>query len=506
MLWVLAKRGLLTPGPPGKVAAQLNALRRWGFSVAGELRAAADRSPDKLAVIDESGSMTYRQLQRRTEALALALRARHGIGASSRIGVLGRNHGGMIVAMAAGVALGAEVVLLNPALSAASVAAVAREQGISLVLADTDLAELVAGLPTLNESAMDQLVRTAPPGRLEPPARAGRLIVLTSGTTAAPKGARRRTPTSLAPLASVLDRIPLHVGDRVLIAAPLFHTWGLAGLQMCLALRATMVLRRKFDPAATVAVMERLECDGLVAVPVMVQRLAEAVPHPAIRPKVVAVSGSALPGGLATRFMDAYGDCLYNLYGSTEASWVSIATPSDLRTDPRTAGRPPLATLVEIRSPSGAAVAPGETGEIFVRNGLLFEGYTSASASDVTGMLGTGDLGHFDADGLLYVDGRADDMIVSGGENVFPRPVEELIAGLPQVREVAVIGVGDAEFGQRLAAYLVLHEGETLNPDEVREYVRHYLARFCVPRDVVFLPDLPRTATGKVIPRLLPRS
>ena len=116
-------------------------------------------------------------------------------------------------------------------------------------------------------------------------------------------------------------------------------------------------------------------------------------------------------------------------------------------------------------------------------------------------MLGTGDLGHVDADGLLHVNGRADDMMVSGGENVFPRPVEELLAKLPQVREVAVIGVPDPEFGERLAAYLVLHPGRELDADEVREYVRHYLARFSVPRDVR-LPqrELPRTATGKVHP------
>jgi acyl-CoA synthetase (AMP-forming)/AMP-acid ligase II len=502
-LWVLAKRGLLNPGAPGRVSAQLNALRKWGFSIAGELRAAAERSPGAIAVIDEQRTVTYGELWGRTAALALGLRARHGIGGRSRIGVLGRNHAGLVTWMAAGVALGAEVVLLNPSLSAAAVATVAREQNLSLVLADADLAELVAGLPTLVESSIDQLVRSGPPGELPPPDKAGRLIVLTSGTTAAPKGARRRTPTSLSPLASILDRIPLHVGDRIFIAAPIFHTWGLAGLQTALALRATMVLRRRFEPAATVEAMGRLGCDALVAVPVMLQRLAEAVPDPGIRPRVVAVSGSALPGGLATRFMDAYGDCLYNLYGSTEASWVSIATPEDLRRDPRTAGRPPIGTKVEIRSPAGEPVPRGEVGEVHVRNGMLFEGYTFGAPSTIDGLLGTGDLGHFDDDGLLYVDGRADDMIISGGENVFPRPVEELISGLPQVREVAVIGVPDGEFGQRLAAYIVLHQGESLGADDVREYVRHYLARFCVPRDVFFLSELPRTATGKVIPRLL---
>jgi acyl-CoA synthetase (AMP-forming)/AMP-acid ligase II len=532
VLWVLAKRGLLNPGPPNRIMAQLSTLHRWSWSLAGEMRSAADRSPDRIATIDADSprtQWTYAELWGRAEALALALRVRHGIGAGSRLGVLCRNHSGMVAAMVAGSALGAEVVLLNSALSAAAIDAVVHDQRIELVLADNDLIELIPGrrsrhaadhagvavdrpvfdealqpaLPTVTESGMERLIREAPPGSLEPPSRPGRLIVLTSGTTAAPKGARRRNPSGLGPLASVLDRIPLKVGDRICVAAPLFHTWGLAALQIALGLRATVVLQRRFEPAATAKVLDDEGCDGLVAVPVMLQRLIDGDAVPMNRPRVVAVSGSALPGGLATRFMDIYGDCLYNLYGSTEASWVSIADPEDLRQDARTAGRPPLGTKVEIRSATGQPLPPGEVGEIHVRNDMLFEGYTSQQESTPDGLLGTGDLGHFDVNGLLYVDGRADDMIVSGGENVFPRPVEELIAALPQVREVAVIGVTDATFGQRLAAYLVLHDGEHLDPDAVREYVRHYLARYCVPRDVVFLPELPRTATGKVIPRLL---
>ncbi|NUS57294.1 MAG: AMP-binding protein, partial [Streptomycetaceae bacterium] len=507
VLRTLARRKVLNPASPARVVRQLNALRRWGFSLAGELRSAADRSPEHAAVIDSTPGgpdrmTTYRELWGRTEALALSLRARYGIGVGSRIGVLARNHAGMIVSMAAGSALGAEVVLLNPALSAAAIDAVVHDQKIELVLADNDLVELIPGIPALTETNAERLI-AASPGDLQPPARPGRLIVLTSGTTAAPKGARRRNPSSLSPLASVLDRIPLRVGERIFVAAPLFHTWGLAALQISLGLRATLVLQRKFEPHATVRAVEHYACPGLVAVPVMLQRLLETGIVPDPRPRVVALSGSALPGGLATHFMDVYGECLYNLYGSTEASWVSIATPADLRTDPRTAGRPPLGTVVEIRSHDGRVLDAGQVGEIHVRNNMLFEGYTAQREATPEGLLGTGDLGHFDTDGLLYVDGRADDMIVSGGENVFPRPVEELIAQLPQVREVAVIGVEDPSFGQRLAAYIVLHPGERLDPESVREYVRHYLARFCVPRDVVFLPELPRTATGKVIPRAL---
>jgi acyl-CoA synthetase (AMP-forming)/AMP-acid ligase II len=316
------------------------------------------------------------------------------------------------------------------------------------------------------------------------------------------------------------------VNERILIAAPIFHTWGFAALQIALALRACIVLQRKFDPVRTVQVVEQLRCGAMFAVPIMLQRLMEARQVPAHPPRIVAVSGSALPGGLATAFQDTWGECLYNLYGSTEASWASIATPRDLRRDPGTAGRPPHGTRVVILDPHGRPVPPGHIGQIYVGNEMLFEGYTrTAGRSGLAsrrgsrfsrpdaaegdgrdlrdGLLGTGDLGHVDEHGLIHVDGRADDMVVSGGENVFPRPVEDLIARLPQVREVAVIGVPDAEFGERLAAYVVLHPGQVLDADEVREYVRHYLARFSVPRDVHFLRELPRTATGKVIPRLL---
>lgn len=508
----LARRGLLKPGSPNRVADQLNTLRRWGFTLAGELRAAEARDPHRIAIIDEQrGPITYRQLMHRAQRLATALGATRGVGPGVRVGLMCRNHAGLVEAMVACSLLGADAVLVNTALSAPQLTAVAEQQQLRLLLHDREFAPTAAAAACerLDESVAEALIGDASSQqRWHDVNRAGRTIVLTSGTTGAPKGARRPTPKGFGPLVSIIDRIPLHVGERILISAPLFHTWGYAALQLALAMRATVVLQRRFEPAATVQALDAHGCTALFAVPVMLQRLVEAGAVPARPPRIVAVSGSALPGGLATRFMDGWGDCLYNLYGSTEASWASIATPTDLRRDHRTAGRPPHGTRIAILDPTGRPLPRGEIGEIHVGNEMLFEGYTRGpgdpSATGVRGgLLGTGDLGHLDADGLLHVDGRADDMVVSGGENVFPRPVEELLAQLPQVREVAVVGVPDSQYGQRLAAFLVLHPGQALDADEVREYVRHYLARFSVPRDVHFLPELPRTATGKVIPRLL---
>ncbi|MEV6848993.1 AMP-binding protein [Actinoplanes sp. NPDC051411] len=550
----LARRGLLHPGPPSRVLRQLLELRRWGFGLPGELRQAAARNPGRVAVIDDDGFLTYAALLDLSQRLTAVL----DVEAGDRVGLLSRNSAAMVAAMVAVASAGADPVLLNTGLSAPQLSTVARDQGLRLILHSRDftpagvparcLDDLVApppssGLtpppplaPSLRPPAPSPLASgltppapsplasgltppapsplasgLTPPARpplasgLTPPARPGRTIVLTSGTTGLPKGAQRPTPGGFGPLASIIDRIPLRAGDSMLIAAPLFHTWGLAGLQIALALRATVVLRRRFSPADAIQAMIRERCSALIAVPVMLQGLMELPPGDQPPLSVVAVSGSALPGGLAIRFMDRYGDILYNLYGSTEASWASIATPADLRAAPGTAGRPPHGTRIAVLDPDGRPLPPGEPGRLFVGNEMLFEGYTNGAGKETRdGLLATGDLGHVDDAGRVFVDGREDDMIVSGGENVFPSEVENLLADLPGVREVAVIGVPDPTYGQRLAAYLVRRPGVSLDADAVRDHVREFRARFCVPRDVVFLDALPRNATGKVLKRELP--
>jgi acyl-CoA synthetase (AMP-forming)/AMP-acid ligase II len=281
-------------------------------------------------------------------------------------------------------------------------------------------------------------------------------------------------------------------------------------LQAAIPLRATIVLRSRFDPEQTLRTIEATRATALVAVPVMLQRILD-LPETVRRGydtsslRIAALSGSALPATLATAFMDEFGDILYNLYGSTEASWVTIATPADLRAHPDTAGTPPPGTKVAILDEAGRPVPPGTTGRIFAANELLFAGYTSGETREMRdGLMSLGDVGHLDADGRLFVRGRDDDMIVSGGENVFPAAIEEVLEKLPQVREVAVVGVPDDDFGQRAAAYIVLRDGETLDADAVRAHVREHLARFAVPRDVHFLDALPRNATGKILRRALP--
>ena len=298
--------------------------------------------------------------------------------------------------------------------------------------------------------------------------------------------------------------------ERTLIAAPLFHAWGLAQLILGIGLSSTVVLRRRFDAEDTLRAIDEHGATGLIVVPVMLQRILDLGPkvigrYDTASLRVIAASGSALAGELATRVMDEFGDVLYNFYGSTEVAWATIATPEDLRAAPGTAGRPPRGTVLRLYDADGGEVAPGETGRIFVGNELVFDGYTGGGGKAVIdGLMSSGDVGHFDEGGRLFVDGRDDEMIVSGGENVFPREVEDTIAMLEGIEEVAAIGVDDADFGQRLRAFVVCRAGATVSEQEVKAHVKANLARYKVPRDVVFLDELPRNATGKVLKRELP--
>nr|MDP9167639.1 AMP-binding protein [Actinomycetota bacterium] len=217
--------------------------------------------------------------------------------------------------------------------------------------------------------------------------------------------------------------------------------------------------------------------------------------------RIIFCAGSALPPEVGNRATELFGDVIYNLYGSTEVAVATVATPQDWRKRPGTVGRSPVGCVVALYDDAGAkVVTPDTIGRVFVGSGLRFSGYTGGGTKDeIDGLLSSGDVGHFDADGLLFIDGRDDDMIVSGGENVFPAEVENLLVGHPGIADAAVIGVADPDFGQRLKAFVVLREGHQVDADELKAHIRSNLARHKVPRDVEFVDALPRNATGKLL-------
>ncbi|HKV22148.1 MAG TPA: AMP-binding protein, partial [Mycobacterium sp.] len=497
-------------------------LAKWGFTLAGGLGAAAARSPDNTASIDRHGTRTYGETAERTSRLAAALVA-GGYTTDSRFAVIARNHSAMVECMVAASKMGADLVLLNTGLAPRAIEEIIRHNAVDAIFVDDEFEAQVSYLPAEirriathsgsnvpQRVSIDDLISSAAGSKTVPPPRQpGRLVVLTSGTTGTPKGARRPTPPGFGAIAAMLSRMPLRRDEVMLLAAPLFHAWGLAALQVSTPILATVVLIERFDAEECLKTIERERCTALILVPVMLQRILE-LPAEVIDKydtsslKVVASSGSPIAGAAVVKFMDTFGDILYNFYGSTEVSWATIADPADLRIAPTTAGRPPLGTRVAVLDHKGDPVPIGAVGRIFVGNDMLFDGYTNASSPAVEDQLmDTGDLGYLDASGRLFVAGRDDEMIISGGENVFPRPVEEAIAVLPQVAEVAVVGVPDHEFGQRLAAFVVRTEGTSLDEDMIKGYVRNRLSRFSIPRDVTFVSQLPRTATGKILKRRL---
>jgi fatty-acyl-CoA synthase len=360
--------------------------------------------------------------------------------------------------------------------------------------------ETSGGLPTV-----DGLI-AAHAGHAPEPVKPGRVVLLTSGTTGTPKGANR-SGGGAAELAAVLDRIPWRAEEKILVAAPTFHAWGFGQLAIAATMTCTVVLRRRFDPEATLALADEHRVSGIAVVPVMLERIVDLPDDTLDRytldsVRFVSASGSRMRADAVTGFMDRFGDKVYNSYNATEAGQISVALPADLRHAPDTAGRPVEGTLVRVVDDEGRDVAAGEIGRIVVKGASEFDGYTHGGSKDfLEGYMVSGDVGRLDADGRLYVVGRDDDMIVSGGENVYPLEVEKLIAALPEVREVVVVGVDDDRYGQRLAAYLA---ADGLSADEVKAHVKSQLAGYKVPRDVVLLDELPRNASGKIMVRELP--
>jgi acyl-CoA synthetase (AMP-forming)/AMP-acid ligase II len=517
---VLHEAGIVGLMPPGKAARIAATFVRWGASPATGIATAAIHHPHATALIDERGSLTFEQVHRRSNALAHAFE-RMGIGYGDGVGIMCRNHRGFVEATLAAAKLGAGALYLNTMFAGPQLAEVTRREGPKALVYDEEFAELLGGVDESVQRVvawtdgdadpaaptLDTLIASVGDSNLKPPPDKPRFVILTSGTTGTPKGAQRSSPDGLLSVAALLDKIPFHSRETMMVAAPLFHSWGFFHFIMGLPTASTLVLRRRFDPEETLRAVQEHRAQVLAVVPVMLQRILR-LPEETLTSydlsslRITSVSGSALPGELATEWMDRFGDTVYNLYGSTEVAYATVATPADLRAAPGTAGRPPRGTVVRILDEAGRPLPQGEVGRIFVGNEMSFEGYTGGGGKEaIDGLLCSGDVGHFDSAGRLFVDGRDDEMIVSGGENVFPREVEDLLADHEAVVEVAVIGVEDDEYGQRLKAFVVVAEEVQVSEEDLKGHVKAHLAGYKAPREIEFLAELPRNATGKILKR-----
>jgi len=503
----LLRAGLVRPERPDRLVRAGLAIMSYGVGVGAGIAAGAARFPYEIALVDDAGPLSWQDLETRSNGVAHSLRAL-GLAPGERAALFARNGRDFVIGAAGIGKTGADTVLLNTALSGEQLSAALAREDVRAIVSDRGLLEIAAALPA-PAYAVDDLAN----GRSDAPmptGQSGRLVVLTSGTTGTPKGAGRRAVADADAFLALIGGMGLRAHALHVVPAPLFHAWGFAGFGLALAINATLVLHERFDAEGVLADVEQHAAEVLWAVPVMLQRIL-ALPEETIRRydtsslRCVAVSGSALPGGLPERWHELFGATLHSVYGSTEVGWATVATPLDLAADPRTAGRPARGVDVRIVDDAGDEVPPGTTGRVFVGSALSFEGYTGgADKQRLAGLVSSGDLGHFDEDGRLTVDGREDDMVITGGENVFPRGIEDVLTRHADVAEAVVVGIPDDELGHRLVAYVAPRDGARLDPDGLREWLRPQVARYELPRAVRVIDALPRNATGKVVVRDLP--
>jgi acyl-CoA synthetase (AMP-forming)/AMP-acid ligase II len=521
---------MIAPMRPDRYLKMAAAMRREGMGMTVGFASAAQRCPDRPGLVDELGTLTWRQLDERINALAAALQqlpfSGRPTGKTGVIGVMCRNHRGFVEAVVASSRIGSDVVLLNTSFAGPAMADVVNREGVEAVIYDEeftatvdraladkpDATRILAWTDTGQELKAKKLEKLIGEHTGQQPERTGgkgRMILLTSGTTGSPKGAKQSGGgAGIGTLKAILDRTPWRAEETIVIVAPMFHAWGFSQLIFAASMACTVVTRRKFDPEATLDLIDRHQATGLAVVPVMFDRIMDLPAEVRNRYsgrslRFAAASGSRMRPDVVTAFMDQFGDVVYNNYNATEAGMIATATPQDLRAAPDTAGRPAGGTEIRILDPEFNEMPTGEVGGIYVRNDTQFDGYTKGSADKGkafhAGFMSSGDVGYLDEAGRLFVVGRDDEMIVSGGENVYPIEVEKTLASHPEVAEAAVIGVGDEQYGQRLAAFVVLEPGGSATPDALKQHVRDNLANYKVPRELSVLDELPRGSTGKVL-------
>ncbi|WP_373145390.1 acyl-CoA ligase FadD12 [Mycobacterium marinum] len=523
LITTLARSGLIAPMRPDRYLKIAAAMRREGMGFTAGFAGAAQRCPDRPGLVDELGTLTWRQLDERSNALAAALQALPA-GSPKVVGIMCRNHRGFVEALVAANRIGADILLLNTAFAGPALADVVAREGVDTVIYDEEFTatvdrafdgrpqatRIVAWSDGQHDLTVEQLVNAHLRDQPERTDRTGRLILLTSGTTGTPKGAKHSGGSGgIGTLKAILDRTPWRAEQPIVIVAPMFHAWGFSQLVLAASLACTIVTRRKFDPEATLDLIDRHRATGLVVVPVMFDRIME-LPTKVLNRysgrtlRFAAASGSRMRPDVVIAFMNRFGDVIYNNYNATEAGMIATATPADLRAAPDTAGRPAEGTEIRILDPEFNEVPVGEVGSIFVCNDSQFDGYTSGTTKDFhAGFMSSGDVGYLDRNGRLFVVGRDDEMIVSGGENIYPIEVEKTLATHPEVAEAAVIGVDDEQYGQRLAAFVVLEPDADLDenaaPETLKQHVRDNLANYKVPREIAVLDELPRGSTGKIL-------
>jgi fatty-acyl-CoA synthase len=492
----------------------------------------AANSPDKPAILWRDRRVTYGELDDRMNRAAAGLQ-RRGFKRNTSVVIMMRNRPEFLEVQAGAGRLGSAAVSVSWRSTAAELVYLAQHCGAKAIVFEADLWHVVEqakkSLPAIAEKDFIVVGGDAPGcSRYEEDLLAPRgttlhvdsnveddaaVVIYTSGTTGKPKGAVRKFPKDgMHAIMQFLGETPMRSDDVHLVTCPLYHSTAFGFLTFTALLGGTSVLMDEFKPEAFLQLVERHGVTTTAVVPTILHRVMALGPSVLDKYDVRSVRGiftvgAPLPAPLGTQLMDHFGDVLFNCYGATETGLVTMAKPDDLRAAPGCIGKALPGNEIRLLDDRGVEVAPGEVGELYARNKMLVAGYHNDSESTRSsmkdGFFSVGDLARRDRDGRFFIEGRKRDMIISGGVNVYPAEVEAVIESNPEVAEVAVVGIDDPEWGERVRAFVVKRPGSSLDEGALKVWCRDRLAGPKVPRDFVFLDALPRNPTGKVLKREL---
>jgi fatty-acyl-CoA synthase len=488
--------------------------------------------PLRPALVDGDVRLNYGEFEASVNRLTHGLRAM-GIGPGERIAAFLYNGYEYLELSLALNVLGGQTVNIGYRLKAAEVAYILENSGARALLFHGDLAPVVDEALTLVKNgkiakerciaaggapgyrSYEDLLDAGVPSE---PARVpgggyGGVVIYTSGTTGRSKGAARDfRRMGLECVLDFISRFPLRRDERHLVVCPLYHSMASAFVTMVMMVGGCNVIVRHFEPEQVLRTIERERISSILVVPTMMARIVGLAPEVLRKYDTSSLrwimSGAApLPTELARRIEDAFGPILYNFYGATETGLVTIALPGEHTARPGTIGRLVGGNDVRLLDGDGREVPEGQVGELYVRNPMMMDGYhgNQQATADATreGYISVGDLAYRDADGYLYLADRKTDMVISGGVNIYPWEIEQRLHEHAAVHEAAVVGVPDPEWGESLAAFIVLREGASVTGDELGQWVKESLADYKRPRRFIFVDALPRTPTGKVLKREL---
>lgn len=522
----IARTSLVRAPSLRSVKGTLTGYARWGFTPGGLLESAAQSYPNRVALIDEVSQLTYTELREVAMGFAGALK-KVGLTEGDRLAMVTRNSRVPVMALCACNYLGLIPLVINPMSSPGQMKLIVEEDGADAICTDVEYADAFVdvdkpiflgfgadhGIPESIASSRfvgdvySYAEATAAASDVELPWRSHQFptVIMSSGTSGKPKGVVRAVPRTPQVLQSIFPKVPWRVGGVIQMTSNFFHAWGWLNLNIIFATSSAMVLRRYFDPREAMDDINRYGVTGIVSSGIFLRDLIK-IPGPERQTvEFIIASGNVIPPHLVHEINERFGLVLCNFYGSTEHGPIAVASAEELEENPHRAGKPACGVHTAILDDEGRELPDGKIGTIYSANSESMIGYLSASDPALVRdhMLCTGDLGYIDDEGFLHVVGRADDMVIKGGENVYPRELEDLLVRQPEVAEVYVKGIR-GEIISTVNCYIVPADDADIDNDFVTDLVAQNLAQHNQPDNIVWMKELPRNANGKVVSRLLP--